>query len=96
MSCFFFFFLLTYLHAQTGLGACKGQHLDFHPLTFADHICHICHSAFSSKLRDMNQALPAFPITHIKVYTSDDNKGFPEKQNHKSRHETQRESQNYS
>lgn len=57
MSC-----LPTYLHAQAGLRACERQHLDLHPLTFADHICDICHSALSSKLRDMNQALPTFPI----------------------------------
>ncbi len=53
---------LTYLHTETCFGSSEGQDLDFDPLTFADHICHICYPTFSPELRNMDQAFPAFSL----------------------------------
>lgn len=53
--------LPSYLHTEASLGSCEGQNLDFDPLAFADHVSHVCYTALSAKLGDVDQALPSFP-----------------------------------
>ena len=53
---------LGYLHAQACFGSSKWQHFDFYSLPFAHNIGNIGNPSFSSKLWDVDQALPTLPV----------------------------------
>lgn len=54
--------LHAYLHTQAGFGPGKRQNFDLYSLPFAHNISNISNTSLSAKLRNMDQAFPAFPV----------------------------------
>ena len=50
-----------HLHAEAGLGAGEGQHLDLDLLALGDHVRHVGDAPFFTELRDVHQAFPTLP-----------------------------------